>query len=126
MRILKAGNSTASIVTRGFWYGLDKLNVDPDSECSSRSDIVQVIVYCPWATDLSRRHSSHCFSSFPIYFTKFKHADAEHSGHVLLIEKEGKGSAPSDDTCTFGAFPMTRDQVHSDLCKNNQGIKRIQ
>ena len=39
------------------------------------------------------------------------------------MEKEGKGFAPSEDTRTFGAFPMTRDQVHSDLCKNNPGIK---
>ena len=126
MRILEAGNSTASTVTRpggGSLCGQDNLNVDLDSEYPSRSNFVAVIVYCPSATNLSRSHSKHCFSFFPTYFTKFKHADAECSGHVLLIEKEGKGFAHSEDTSTLGAFQMKRDQVRSDLCKQNQGIK---
>ena len=32
MRILEAGDSTASTVTRRFLCGQDNLNVDPDSE----------------------------------------------------------------------------------------------
>ena len=120
MRILEA----ASTVTRGF-RAVKTTSMSTGFPSIRLARIfVEVSVYYSSATRLRRRQSTHSFSFFTTLFTRFKHADAEHSGDVLLIEKEGKGFAHSEDIFTFGAFPIRRDKIHSDLCDIIKESKR--
>ena len=110
----------------GIWCGQDNLNVDLDSEYSSRSCFGPSPCLLPIGKQVEKKPQHALFLFLPNlpFSTKSKHADAEHSGHVLLIEEEGKGFAHSEDTSALGAFQMRRDQVHSDPCKHNQGIQK--